>query len=217
MARHGIVDKFIGDAIMAFFGAPVKREEDAMNSVLSGIEMMEALVGFNQGQKKLGKPEFHIGVGINYGVVTVGNIGSEKKMDYTVIGDMVNLASRLEGLTKKYHQGLIISESLHYKVKDTLPCRLIDSVAVKGKKKGVRIYTAKTSLEAREKEAWDYHNAAMEEYYKRNFRRAVTLLADVQRILSDDYASDVLMKRCEKYARNPPPADWDGVEVMESK
>jgi adenylate cyclase len=217
MARHGIVDKYIGDAIMAFFGAPVKREDDAMNAVLSGIEMMEALDGFNEGQRKLGKPEFHIGVGINYGVVTVGNIGTEKKMDYTVIGDMVNLASRLEGLTKRYHQGLIISDSLHYKVKDELPCRLIDSVAVKGKKKGVRIYTAKKSLPAGEKEAWDYHNAAMEEYYKRNFRRAVTLLTDVQRILPDDFASDILIKRCEKYAKNPPPADWDGVEVMESK
>jgi adenylate cyclase len=217
MARHGIVDKYIGDAIMAFFGAPVKREDDAMNSVLSGIEMMEALKGFNEGQRKLGKPEFQIGVGINYGVVTVGNIGTEKKMDYTVIGDMVNLASRLEGLTKKYKQELIISEGLHYKVKEQLACRLIDSVAVKGKKKGVRIYTAKKSLEAREKEAWDCHNAAMEEYYRRNFRRAVTLFSDVQRILPEDFASNLLLKRCKEYAKSPLPADWDGIEVMESK
>ena len=217
MSHHGIVDKYSGDAIMAFFGAPVKREDDAMSSVLAGIEMTEALQGFNEGQRAVNKPEFHIGVGINYGVVTVGNIGTEKKMDYTVIGDMVNLASRLEGLTKTYHQGLIISESLHYKVKDELACRLLDSVAVKGKTKGVRIYTVKKSLDPREKEAWEFHNAAMDEYYKRNFRRAVALFTDVSQLLPDDYASELLMRRCELYEKNPPPADWDGVEVMKTK
>ena len=136
MAKGGIVDKYIGDAIMAFFGAPVKHEDDALQSVMAGLEMEEALAGFNARQKAAGKPEFQIGVGINYGEVTVGNIGTEKKMDYTVIGDMVNLASRLEGLTKQYHQRLIISETLHEKVKDAVPCRLLDSVAVKGKERG---------------------------------------------------------------------------------
>ncbi|HUI70263.1 MAG TPA: adenylate/guanylate cyclase domain-containing protein, partial [Spirochaetia bacterium] len=143
MARRGIVDKYIGDAIMAFFGAPVKHEDDALQSVMAGLEMTEALIDFNQSQKAIGAPEFHIGVGINFGEVTVGNIGTEKKMDYTVIGDMVNLASRLEGLTKQYHQGLIISENLYEEIKGNIPCRLLDSVAVKGKTKGVRIYSAK--------------------------------------------------------------------------
>jgi len=102
MERDGIVDKYMGDAIMAFFGAPVRHTDDALQAVLAGLEMQEALQGFNETQRGLGKPEFRIGVGINYGMVTVGNIGSEKKMDYTVIGDMVNLASRLENLTKIY-------------------------------------------------------------------------------------------------------------------
>jgi len=217
MARHGIVDKYIGDAIMAFFGAPVKRDDDALNSVLAGIEMADALKGFNAGQEAMGKPAFHIGIGINYGVVTVGNIGTEKKMDYTVIGDMVNLASRLEGLTKIYRQQLIISESLHLKVKETFPCRLLDSVAVKGKTKGVRIYTAKRALTSLEKEAWEQHNAAMEKYYARNFSRAAALFGDVLRILPGDDAAKILRERCELYVRNPPPAVWDGVEVMTTK
>jgi class 3 adenylate cyclase/HAMP domain-containing protein len=216
-ARQGIVDKYIEHAIMALFGAPVKRDEDAVNSVLAGIEMIEALKAFNEGQKAAGEPAFTIGVGINYGVVTVGNIGTDKKMDYTVIGDMVNLASRLQGLTRTYHQQLIISESLHYKVKDLLPCRLIDSVAVKGREKGVKIYTAKRALEPREKDAWGNHNAAMEEYYRRNFVRAVGLFEEVLGILPGDEAATLLMKRSALYAKKPPPADWDGVEVMKTK
>ncbi|HOV64694.1 MAG TPA: adenylate/guanylate cyclase domain-containing protein, partial [Spirochaetia bacterium] len=95
MKHNGIIDKYIGDAIMAFFGAPVKHDDDALQSVLAGLDMIEVLDDFNANQREIGKPEFNIGIGINYGVVTVGNIGCEKKMDYTVIGDMVNLASRL--------------------------------------------------------------------------------------------------------------------------
>jgi class 3 adenylate cyclase len=217
IARGGIVDKYIGDAIMAFFGAPVKHEDDALQSVMAGLEMDAALAGFNASQKAAGKPEFHIGVGINFGEVTVGNIGTEKKMDYTVIGDMVNLASRLEGLTKQYHQRVIISETLHEKVKDSVPCRLLDSVAVKGKKLGVKIYSAKLSLDTAEREAWDMHNAAMEDYYGRNFGKAARIFAEVSRRLPDDFASQLLRDRCLLYENEPPATDWDGVEVMKTK
>ena len=218
MDKHqGIVDKYIGDAIMAIFGAPVRHEDDALRSVLAGLDMREALDGFNAGQRAAGYPEFPIGIGIHYGEVTVGNIGTEKKMDYTVIGDSVNLASRLEGLTKQYHQGLIISESLYEEVKGKVPCRLLDSVAVKGKTKGVRIYSAKKALEAAEKEAWDMHNAAMEEYYRRGFGNAARLFDEVGRRLPEDFASRQLRDRCLLYEKDPPPATWDGVEVMKSK
>ena len=138
-------------------------------------------------------------------------------MDYTVIGDMVNLASRLSGLTKTYHQRLIISESLHFKVKDELPCRLLDSVAVKGRKKGIKIYTAKKSLDGREKEAWGLHNMAMAEYYERNFAKAVSCFSDTLKILPGDDAAAILMERSRLYEKNPPLAGWDGVEVMLTK
>lgn len=217
MARHGIVDKYIGDAIMAFFGAPVRHKDDALQSVLAGIEMSEALGQFNAQQRELGKPEFRIGVGINYGVVTVGNIGTEKKMDYTIIGDMVNLASRMEGLTKKYHQPLLISESLHQKVKDEVDCRLIDTVAVKGKTKGVRIYTVKKRLSEEEKKAWTLHNTAMESYYRRDFDEAIGYFQNVQKIFPDDYASQLIIDRCRQFKVTPPPENWDGVEIMTEK
>ena len=217
MARHGIVDKYIGDAIMAFFGAPVRHKDDALQSVLAGIEMSEALGQFNAQQRELGKPEVRIGVGINYGVVTGGNIGTEKKMDYTIIGDMVNLASRMEGLTKKYHQPLLISESLHQKVKDEVDCRLIDTVAVKGKTKGVRIYTVKKRLSEEEKKAWTLHNTAMESYYRRDFDEAIGYFQNAQKIFPDDYASQLIIDRCRQFKVTPPPENWDGVEIMTEK
>jgi hypothetical protein len=179
--------------------------------------MAEALDSFNAGQRAAGGPEFHIGVGINYGVVTVGNIGCEKKMNYTVIGDMVNLASRLEGLTKLYHQPLLFSESVYLKVKEALPCRQVDTVAVKGKTKGVRIYTARRRLEGPEAEAWALHAAALERYYERDFRGAIAGLEKVARLLSADPASELFLERARRYEKAPPPADWDGVEVMTEK
>jgi class 3 adenylate cyclase/HAMP domain-containing protein len=217
MSHGGIVDKYIGDAIMAFFGAPIKHADDALQSVLAGLEMVEALAIFNKTQKAAGKPTFNTGVGINYGVVTVGNIGSEKKMDYTVIGDMVNLASRLEGQTKSYHQPIIISESLHMKVKDTLPCRLLDCIAVKGKSQGQKIFAVKKTLDEIESQVWELHNTAMDAYYVRDFSKALGLFQNVQIIMPDDYVSGLLMQRCRAYEKNPPGADWNGVEKKESK
>jgi class 3 adenylate cyclase/HAMP domain-containing protein len=216
-ARQGTIDKYIGDAIMAFFGAPARHKEDALNSVLAGIEMTEALVDFNANQRKLGKPEFRIGVGINYGVVTVGNIGTDKKMDYTIIGDMVNLGSRLEGLTKKYKQPLLISESLHRKVHEQIPCRLIDTVAVKGRAKGIKIYSAQKTLNEQENKAWTLHNTGMEHYYKREFDQAIRYFEDVRKIFSDDYASQLMIDRCQQFKETPPPPDWNGVEIMKEK
>jgi len=224
--RKGVVDKYIGDAIMAFWGAPEKHDDDALQSVLAGLEMIDALSGFNENQRKLKGPEFHIGVGINYGEVTVGNIGSERKMDYTVIGDSVNLASRMEGLTKTYHSELLISEFVYAELQKTLQAapntprlyfRLLDTVAVKGKTKGVKIYTVKRSLNAAEAAAWPVHNQGMELYYRRSFREAAEKFREVYRLLAKDPNAESLYRRCAEYAANQPPDGWDGVEVMKTK
>lgn len=217
MNHNGVVDKYIGDAIMAFFGAPVKREDDALQSVMAGIEMGESLDEFNRNQVAAGKPEFHIGIGLNYGVVTVGNIGTERKMDYTVIGDMVNLASRLEGLTKTYKQELIISESLQKKVKDHLPCRHIDRVAVKGKKTGTDIFTAKRTLTTEEQQAWKIHHQGVRLYFGRQFGKAEEAFREVLRMLPGDHIAEMMADRCSRYRSAPPPQNWTGIEVMTSK
>ena len=230
MNRSGIVDKYIGDAIMAFWGAPLKHDDDALQSVLAGLDMTGAVNVFNEQQRALGKNEFHIGIGINYGVVTVGNIGSERKMDYTVIGDMVNLASRMEGLTKTYHEEILVSESLAAELRKLdaaalsaaglsgpLPLRLLDTVAVKGKTRGVKIYTVRRGLGEQEARAWKLHNEGMELYYRRSFTEAAGIFAEARALLSGDWNAGNLMERCRAYAVNPPPESWDGVEVMQSK
>ncbi|MBN1525057.1 MAG: HAMP domain-containing protein [Spirochaetales bacterium] len=214
--RKGIVDKYIGDAIMAFFGAPVRHEDDALQSVMAGLEMTERVLDFNRDQVKRGMPAFHIGVGINYGFVTVGNIGTEKKMDYTVIGDMVNLASRLEGLTKDYKQKLLFSESLQRKIKDKLYCREIDRVAVKGRADGIRIFTTRRELSSLEREAWEIHNNAMEPYYAGQFQKAAAGFRNVLNILKDDHAANMMYTQCVEYEQNPP-AEWTGVRKMDHK
>ena len=144
-----------------FFGAPERHEDDALRSVLAALEMLDALAEFNEWQAQKGRSPFHIGIGINYGNVTVGNIGSERKMDYTVIGDMVNLASRLEGLTKKYREPIVISASVHRKVNADVRCRLLDKVSVKGRAAGTDIYTVRGALAPAEEKAWSLHEQAL--------------------------------------------------------
>lgn len=217
MNRGGIVDKYIGDAIMAFFGAPVHHDDDAVASVQAALEMTEALAAFNADQRARGEPEFLTGIGLNYGTVTVGNIGTERKMDYTVIGDMVNVASRLEGLTKVYRQPLIISETLKQEIGSTFPARIVDSVAVKGRHGGIRIYSVKKNPSAEELKAFGVHDSAMEMYYGREFANAEKGFKEVLSILPGDFLAGMMTERCARLAAHPPSPEWDGVEKMETK
>ena len=218
MAQGGTVDKYIGDAIMAIFGAPVKRDNDALLSVVAGIQMADALDEFNRDQVARGKVEFHIGIGINFGIVTVGNIGSEKKMNYTVIGDSVNLASRLEGLTKKYKQILLFSESVYQRVGHHLWCRMLDKVVVKGKTLGESIYTAKMELSEAEKVGWATWHSGLEAYYSRDFLAARSLFREVaDRWLPGDLMSLEFVDRCDHWIQASPPPGWTGLEVMHEK
>ena len=163
--HKGIVDKYMGDAIMSFFGAPVKHKNDSLLAVQSALEMLETLKEFNKRQAEKSRPPFRIGIGINYGPVTVGNIGSEKKMHYTVIGDMVNTASRLEGLTKVYKQPLIVSASVYERVKKDFPCLYIDNAAIKGRKQGIPIYPVQKSLSTTEKEVYQAYSEGAKLYF----------------------------------------------------
>lgn len=142
LKHNGTIDKYIGDAIMAFWGAPVRTGDHADEAVRAGQEMLEGLAEVNRILKERGfEHEVHIGVGINTGVVTIGNIGSDKKKNYTVVGDAVNLASRLESLTKEKGAPLLFSEYTYNKLSNKTDCELIGNVTVKGREQSVDIYT----------------------------------------------------------------------------
>jgi adenylate cyclase len=142
LKHNGTIDKYIGDAIMAFWGAPVRTSDHAERAVLAAQEMIAALKEVNEALKERGfQHEIRIGVGINTGEATIGNIGSEKKKNYTIVGDTVNLASRLESITKEYQTPLLFSEYTYEKIKSIIACKLMGNVKVKGREQPVTIYT----------------------------------------------------------------------------
>jgi adenylate cyclase len=142
LKHNGTIDKYIGDAIMAFWGAPVKMDDHAEQAVLAGKEMIEALEQVNATLSERGLDmEVKIGIGINTGVATIGEIGSEKKKNYTIVGDTVNLASRLESITKEYKSPLILSEYTYEKIKEKIVCAQLGNVKVKGREQPLNIYT----------------------------------------------------------------------------
>ena len=214
LKRNGIVDKYIGDAIMAFFGAPVKHDDDVSQAVHTGFDMLETLELFNSRQAKRKRPQFRIGIGLNYGLVTIGNIGSEKKMDYTVIGDMVNLASRLEELTKIYDVPFLISESVYARVKKEVPCRMIDKVMVKGKTQGTRIFYPKKRIGKAETKGWKLHHMGLNLYYKREFDKAIKYFVYAREFLENDPILPIYLNRCKNFVKTPPPAEWQGYSVL---
>ncbi|OHD20878.1 MAG: hypothetical protein A2064_01700 [Spirochaetes bacterium GWB1_66_5] len=217
LAHGGIVDKFVGDAIMAVFGAPVKHDNDALQAVNAGFGMLEALAAFNARQAQRQKQPFSMGIGVNFGEVIVGNIGSDKKMDYTVIGDNVNLGSRLESLTKAYRVPFLVSESVFRLVGSKVHCRLVERVVVKGRKESTAIYTPSRRLSAQEAKGWKLYSAGVERYYQRAFGEAARLLAEAQSELPGDSLTLTFLARARLLEKEPPGPEWTGVTIIPEK
>ena len=218
--RHrGTLDKYIGDAIMAFWGAPVDDPEHAKNAVLTGLEMHVALDELNKDLLARGWPELKIGVGVNTGTMTVGDMGSPVRQSYTVMGDAVNLGSRLEGITKQYGVGMIAGESTRELLKKEFVFRELDRVRVKGKEDPVGIYEpvgeeGKVSREDLEEiKLW---NQALRSYRSQDWDKAEVALMNLQRI-KPRYLYDLYVKRVEHLRKEPPGENWDGVTIFETK
>jgi class 3 adenylate cyclase len=217
MLHQGLVDKYIGDAIMAIFGAPATDTDSAYHSVRAAIDMIEGLNEFNAKQAEHGQKPVHIGIGINYGNVTVGNIGTERKMEYTVIGDSVNTASRIEGLTKHYHEPILISDTIQSRLRNRIPCRLVDKVIPKGKSEAILLYGVRKDLTDAEAAAWKLQEKALPLYYDRDFKNSLSLLTKAQRLVPEDQVIKTFIFRCQTFMEIPPDPEWTGANVFDFK
>ena len=217
--HRGTLDKYIGDAIMAFWGAPVDDPEHARNAVLTGLEMHVRLHELNKELVARSWPALKIGVGVNTGPMTVGDMGSPVRQSYTVMGDAVNLGSRLEGITKQYGVGMIVGESTRELLKKEFVFRELDRVRVKGKADPVGIYepVGEEGKVAREDmdeiKLW---NQALRAYRAQDWDQAEVALMNLQRI-KPRYLYDLYVKRVEHLRKEPPGESWDGVTVFETK
>ena len=219
--HKGSLDKFMGDAVMAVWGSITTQgaPQDARNAVTTALRMKSGLVRLNENWKTRGLPELAIGIGINHGDVIVGNLGSEEKMELTVIGDPVNLASRLEGLTKEYHLDLLLGESVASMVGEQFILRSVDLVQVKGKTKPVQVFTVLGERATGEPDpAWlQRYEEGVRLYRERAFAEALAVFQDSARLQPNDYLTDLYRHRAETLAANPPGPDWDGVSIMTKK
>ena len=217
--HRGTIDKYMGDCIMAFWGAPLPDANHASNAILAGIEMQATLKALQPNFKERGWPEIHIGVGINSGRVSVGNMGSEVRVAYTVMGDEVNLASRLEGITKQYGVGVIVGENTKNAVTGFV-YRELDHVRVKGKDKPVAIYEPIGSLSEVSKNMQDeiklFHEVRRL-YRRQDWDQAELQLMNLQRMSPDTALYGIYAERVVYFRKNPPAADWDGVFVFQTK
>jgi adenylate cyclase len=218
--RHlGTLDKYIGDAIMAFWGSPYPQEDHAYRACCCALEMITGLEELNRKWEEKGGRRIAIGVGLNSGPVNVGNMGSDKRLAWTVMGDNVNLASRLEGMTKQYRSRVIISESTYEQVAHQFVAREVDRIRVKGKKKPVVIYQLLAPISEHQAYAplLTQFNAALDVYRSQNWLEATGKFGELLAEYPDDGPTQIMLQRCVEFLEEAPEPDWDGVYVMKSK
>jgi len=214
LEEEGTVDKFEGDAIMAFWGAPLDQEDQAVLACRASLRQAAALKELNQLFAKRGLPRLNLRMGLHTGDAIVGNLGSQKRFDYTAIGDSVNLASRLEGLNKFYSTPIMASEATVQSCRDLVEFRELDWVAVKGRATSVTVYEVlalKGELTPAQAAGRDKFAQALQLFREKAFDRAETAFAAVLEHLPEDGPGQMFRDLCRKFQESPPPPDWDGV------
>ena len=218
--QGGILDKFIGDAIMAAFGLPITYDDDEDRGLKAAINMINRLWAWNKEREKVGILPLDMGLGLNTDNVVAGNIGSEKRMDYTMIGDGVNLAARLESACKQYNARILISDYTFKKLKGTYRVRYIDDVIVKGKTEPVGIHEVLDYHNEKTfpnlLEVVNYFNQGREDYKLGNFDKAILSFENCLKANENDKLSHTYINRC-KHLIKENHADWNGIWKMDSK
>jgi len=215
-----MLDKYIGDAIMAIFGAPLYQKDHALSACLSALRIQKVLTEVYGNAKAEGKPEFITRIGLNTGRMIVGNIGTSARLDYTAIGDTVNTASRLEGMNKLYDTRIIISENTYAEVKDFVEVRELDFMTVKGKNIPLRIYELLgekdkvSEIKMKKKRIFE---EALQLYRNKDWDNAITKFNTIFEIEENDLSAQLYIQRCEAFKLEPPPENWDGVFHAKTK
>jgi adenylate cyclase len=217
----GTVDKFIGDAIMAFWGAPLPDSDSAYHACISALEMRTRLERLQPKFHKIGGVDIHHRIGLNTGICVVGNMGSEQKMNYTAMGDPVNIASRLEGVNKQYGTNILISETTYQKVSKRVYAREVDRVQVVGKLEPVKIYElialSEKLLGDKMKYFLDIFGQGLKAYQERRWDEGIALMEHAMEKIPDDSVCQLYIERMKLYQITPPSESWNGVFVLHSK
>ncbi len=218
--NRGTVDKYIGDAVMAFWNAPSEVENHALKACKAAFQGLYNLSYLQKEWARLNKPIFKVRVGIHTGRVILGNIGTEERLSYTIIGDKVNLTSRLEGLNKIYGTTVLISDATLKECKNQLVTRPIDLVAVKGKAKGILIhellgFVGEVNLEITKLS--EDSRLAFEAYLNKDWEAALKLYNQISNYDSEDLYAKMMADRCKKYIESPPEQSWDGIQHLSEK
>ncbi len=220
LASGGTIDKYIGDAIMAFWGAPRAVEDHAFVACATVLANQRALAALGQRWTARGLPALRAKIGLHTGFAVVGNVGSEARLDFTAIGDTVNLASRVEGLNKVYGTEVILTDATYRPLEGRVIARTLDRVAVKGKARGVLVHELlglTGHVDAAVSARAERHNRALEAYFAQRWDEAVDLLTDAVREDPSDKPAQITLARALALRAAPPATDWDGIHRMTSK
>ncbi|MBU2643242.1 adenylate/guanylate cyclase domain-containing protein [bacterium] len=212
--HNGTIDKFEGDAIIAFWGAPLTQPDHAKLCCYASIDMQKALVKLREEWMKEGLPMVLVRMGVNSGPMVVGNMGSQTRMDYTIMGDAVNLAARLEGANKFYKNFSMISEFTYKQAADFIDVRELDTIRVVGKNEPITVYDLidrKNETSGKMAELVPIYNKGLQLYKERNFKEAIPVFESALKLIAQDGPSLTYIERCQGFIENPPPIDWDGV------
>lgn len=217
--QEGVLDKYIGDAVMAFWNAPFDQPDHGLRAVRAALGMRDALRDLNA-QNAFGGVSLRMGMGIETGDMVVGNIGGATRFDYTVIGDKVNLASRLEGVTKEYGVEILVTDAVRRELGSEILTRRLDKIAVKGRKEPFVVFEAmersETATREQKRLARDFE-AALDLYFSRRFAEAVTACDLILTLNHDDGPAKTLRERAQRFHDDAPPDDWDGTWVYTKK
>lgn len=217
----GTLDKYEGDALMAFWGAPIPQKDHALRTCYAALDMQKRLAELRPKWKKEGKPELAARCGVNTGIVIVGNMGGKDRFDYTVIGDSVNLASRLEGANKQYGSKIMISDMTYQQVKGKVMVRELDLIQVKGKTEPVKVFEllgkSDMPMTDAQKQSLELYHEGIKLYRERKWEEAIAYMGQAHTLDPTCYVAQIYSERAGLYKLTPPPAEWNGVFVMTTK